>query len=185
MIGLRSSTISDVFIIEPSMFNDHRGCYIESYNDDKFAGIIGKRVTFFQDAHSISHKNVVRGLHYQIIRPQGKLVRVIRGSIFDVAVDVRKNSPSFGKWIGETLSAENRKQLWIPAGCAHGFMALSDDTHVLYKMTDGWFPAHERTILWDDKDLGIRWPEPCPKEKPTLSDKDSCGIIFKDAECYI
>ncbi len=169
--------ISDVLLVEPKVFGDDRGFFFESYNQRAFREAIGLNVEFVQDNHSRSGKNVLRGLHYQLPpRAQGKLVRVTRGTVFDVVVDIRANSPTFGQWIGETLSAENKHQLWIPPGLAHGFLVLSDVAELLYKVTDYWVPEMERCIRWDDPDLAIEWPL---KEKPILSARDMRGEIFR------
>lgn len=174
--------IADVVLLEPKVYGDTRGHFYESYNARTFAAAVGHDVTFVQDNHSLSQRGVVRGLHYQMTpAPQGKLVRVIAGEIFDVAVDIRKSSPTFGKWVGERLSAENKKQLWIPVGFAHGFMALSDDTEVLYKATDFYHRAAEQTIRWDDATLAVRWPSGA---KPILSDRDAAAPSFVDAVTF-
>ncbi|MDP5338352.1 MAG: dTDP-4-dehydrorhamnose 3,5-epimerase [Nodularia sp. (in: cyanobacteria)] len=173
--------IPDVFLIEPQVFADSRGFFLESYNQQKFTDKLGISVNFVQDNHSASQQNVLRGLHYQIIQPQGKLVRAVVGTIFDVAVDIRKNSPTFGKWVGDELSADNKRQLWIPPGFAHGFLVLSETAEVIYKTTDYYAPQGDRTILWNDPDLGINWPI---KQPPILSDKDNNGQAFKTAEVY-
>jgi dTDP-4-dehydrorhamnose 3,5-epimerase len=173
--------IHDIILIEPQLFQDSRGFFFESYNQQKFTQKLNITINFVQDNHSKSEYNVLRGLHYQIIQPQGKLVRVIVGKIFDVAVDIRKNSPSFGKWVGYELSAENKHQLWIPPGFAHGFLVLSQTAEVLYKTTDYYAPTGDRTILWNDPDLAIDWPVNIP---PILSAKDSNGQPFKTAEVY-
>ncbi|MBD2445886.1 dTDP-4-dehydrorhamnose 3,5-epimerase [Nostoc sp. FACHB-152] len=173
--------ISNVYLIEPQVFTDSRGFFFESYNQQKFIDKAGITFNFVQDNHSCSKKNVLRGLHYQIIQPQGKLVRVVVGSIFDVAVDIRKSSPTFGQWVGYELSAENKRQLWIPPGFAHGFVVLSEVAEVLYKTTDYYAPGGDRTIVWNDPDLAIDWPI---KELPILSAKDSNGQAFKSAEVY-
>ena len=155
------TAISDVLIIEPQIFGDERGFFFESFNQRQFNEAIGREVIFVQDNHSRSAKNVLRGLHYQVVRPQGKLVRVVHGEVFDVAVDIRKSSPTFGRWVGEILSAENKKQIWIPEGFAHGFMVLSDTAEFLYKTTDYWMPEFERSIVWDDSEhrhkMAISW----------------------------
>lgn len=173
--------ISEVCLIEPQVFADSRGFFLESYNHQKFTDKLGITVNFVQDNHSASQKNVLRGLHYQIIQPQGKLVRVIVGKIFDVAVDIRKSSPTFGQWVGYELSAENKHQLWIPAGFAHGFLVMSEVAEVIYKTTDYYAPQGDRTILWNDPDLAINWPI---TETPILSAKDSHGRPFRNAEVY-
>ncbi|MBD2346115.1 dTDP-4-dehydrorhamnose 3,5-epimerase [Anabaena subtropica] len=178
---LISTEISDVYLIEPQVFTDSRGFFFESYNQQKFTDELGITADFVQDNHSASQKNVLRGLHYQIIQPQGKLVRVVVGTIFDVAVDIRKSSPTFGQWIGYELSAENKRQLWIPAGFAHGFLVISQVAEVIYKTTDYYAPGGDRTILWNDPDLAIDWPI---KEPPILSAKDTNGQPLKSAQIY-
>lgn len=176
-----ATEIPDVLLIEPKVFGDSRGFFFESFNQQAFSEKSGVEVNFVQDNHSRSSKNVLRGLHYQIEQAQGKLVRVVSGEIFDVAVDVRKNSPTFGQWVGYLLSAENKQQLWIPAGFAHGFLVVSETAEVLYKATDYYAPQHERSILWNDPDLAIAWPL---DSEPILSAKDLAGKPFKDAEVY-
>ncbi|HQT26822.1 MAG TPA: dTDP-4-dehydrorhamnose 3,5-epimerase, partial [Burkholderiales bacterium] len=161
------TSIPDVLIIEPRVFGDERGFFFESYNARQFEEATARNPVFVQDNHSRSARHVLRGLHYQIRQPQGKLVRVISGEVFDVAVDIRKNSPTFGKWVGEILSGENRRMMWIPEGFAHGFLVLSDYAEFLYKTTDYWAPEHERTISWNDPDLDIGWP--LDSEEPVLS----------------
>ncbi len=173
--------IPDVFLIEPKVFGDERGFFFESFNQAQFEAAIGKPVQFVQDNHSRSVKNVLRGLHYQIRQPQGKLVRVVQGEVFDVAVDLRKSSLTFGQWVGEILSAENKHQLWVPEGFAHGFVVLSDTAEFLYKTTDYHAPAHERCILWNDTTLQIEWPKGI---QPILSAKDAQGSSFADAEVF-
>lgn len=183
MIFTRLS-IPDLFLIEPKIFGDDRGFFFESFNSKTFNNAIGRDVTFVQDNHSKSSKNVLRGLHYQLApKAQGKLVRVTQGEVFDVAVDVRKNSPTFGQWVGEILSAENKKQLWIPEGFAHGFLTLSDTAEFLYKTTDYYAPELERSIIWNDETLGINWPliEGIP---PILSEKDKSSPSLKDGTPY-
>jgi dTDP-4-dehydrorhamnose 3,5-epimerase len=172
--------IPDVLVIEPRVFGDDRGFFFESFNEQAFNEKVGTNVRFVQDNHSRSAKNVLRGLHYQIEQAQGKLVRVVAGSIFDVAVDIRRSSPTFGLWVSCELSAANKRQLWIPAGFAHGFVALEEGTEVLYKTTDYYAPAHERCILWNDPDLAISWE----LEAPILSAKDQEGQPFRTAEVY-
>jgi dTDP-4-dehydrorhamnose 3,5-epimerase len=167
--------IPDVFLIEPQVFGDERGFFFESFNQAKFEQAIGKKVTFVQDNHSKSSKGVLRGLHYQDPKPQGKLVRVTQGEVFDVAVDIREDSPTFGKWVAEILSAENKKQLWIPEGLAHGFLVLSETAEFLYKTTDYYAPEHEKCIAWDDPTLNIPWPLGAP---PKLSAKDQQGVLL-------
>jgi dTDP-4-dehydrorhamnose 3,5-epimerase len=153
-----ATAIPDVIIIEPKVFGDERGFFYESFNERKFAELTGVTQTFVQDNHSKSARNVLRGLHYQIQQPQGKLVRVVAGEVFDVAVDLRKSSPTFGKWVGVTLSGDNKRQLWIPAGFAHGFVVTSESAEFLYKTTDYWAPQYERSVLWNDPAIGIDWP---------------------------
>ena len=167
--------IPDVKLIEPEVFEDERGFFLEAFNQKKFEKAIGRKVQFVQDNHSKSLQNTLRGLHYQTQRPQGKLVRVIYGEVFDVAVDVRKDSPTYGKWVGEILSANNKKQLWIPEGLAHGFLVISESAEFLYKTTDFYAPQHERCIAWDDEVLDIKWPI---HENPMLSKKDKQGKPF-------
>ncbi|HQS29789.1 MAG TPA: dTDP-4-dehydrorhamnose 3,5-epimerase [Halothiobacillus sp.] len=164
--------IPDVLILEPEVFGDERGFFMESFNARKFAEATGLDVQFVQDNHSRSAKGVLRGLHYQLQQPQGKLVRVVRGAVFDVAVDIRKHSATFGQWVGVELSAENHRQLWVPAGFAHGFLVLSETADFLYKTTDYYAPGHERCIRWDDPTIGIEWPINVP---PALSGKDAQG----------
>lgn len=171
-------TIADVILLEPRVFGDERGFFFESYNQKAFQEATGLDVTFVQDNHSKSARNVLRGLHYQLQQPQGKLVRVVQGEVFDVAVDIRKGSPTFGQWVGEILSADNKKQLWIPPGLAHGFVVLSETAEFLYKTTDYYAPTHERCIAWNDPDLGIDW---LLKGEPLLSAKDAAGLSFREA----
>jgi dTDP-4-dehydrorhamnose 3,5-epimerase len=175
-----ATAIADVRLLEPRVFEDSRGSFFESYNERVLApmGIAGP---FVQDNQSFSYKGVVRGLHYQIKQPQGKLIRCISGEIFDVAVDLRRNSPTFCKWVGETLSSGNRRMLWIPPGFAHGFMVLSDGAEVLYKATDFWAPQHERTIVWNDPGLQIEWPH---RNQAILSEKDLAGLTLEHAAVY-
>ncbi|WP_260674651.1 dTDP-4-dehydrorhamnose 3,5-epimerase [Comamonas aquatica] len=173
--------IPDVVLIEPKVFGDERGFFFESFNQARFEEVTGKPVQFVQDNHSRSVKDVLRGLHYQIQQPQGKLVRVVQGEVFDVAVDLRKSSKTFGQWVGEILSAENKRQLWIPEGFAHGFIVLSETAEFLYKTTDYYAPAHERCLLWNDATLQIEWPQGI---LPTLSVKDAQGKAFAEAEVF-
>lgn len=173
--------IPDVIVFEPKVFGDDRGFFTESFNQAKFDAAVGRPVTFVQDNHSRSSQHVLRGLHYQIQQPQGKLVRVVQGSVFDVAVDLRCSSPTFGQWVGEVLSAENKKQLWVPEGFAHGFVVLSDTADFLYKTTDYWAPEHERSVLWNDAQLAITWPFEGP---PSLSGKDANASAFAAAEVF-
>ena len=176
------TAIPDVLIIEPKVFGDARGCFYESFNQKAFNEATGLDVNFVQDNHSRSAKGVLRGLHYQIQQPQGKLVRVVRGSVFDVAVDIRKDSPAFGKWVGIELTEDNHKQLWIPAGFAHGFMVTAESTDVLYKSTSYYAPQHERCIAWNDPSLDIQWPT--YGKSPLLSAKDTMGESFLEAQAY-
>ena len=164
------------------MFGDERGFFFESFNQAKFEAAIGRQVSFVQDNHSKSVKNVLRGLHYQIQQPQAKLVRVVQGEVFDVAVDIRKSSPTFGQWVGETLSADNKKQLWVPEGFAHGFVVLSDTAEFLYKSTDYWAPEFERSITWNDPQIAIEWPL---SGEPSLSGKDKLAGTLANAEHFV
>jgi len=173
--------IPEVVIIEPKVFEDDRGFFFESFNQRTFAEKTGVEADFVQDNHSRSSQNVLRGLHYQIQQPQGKLVRVVAGAVFDVAVDIRKSAPTFGKWVGCLLSAENKRQLWVPVGFAHGFLVVSQTAEVLYKTTDYYAPGQERCILWNDPDLAINWELTAP---PVLSAKDQAGQPFKAAELF-
>ena len=168
--------IPDVLLIEPKVFGDDRGFFFESFNRRAFHEATGLNVDFVQDNHSKSARNVLRGLHYQLAQPQGKLVRVTQGEVFDVAVDIRKGSPTYGQWVGEILSAENKKQLWIPAGLAHGFVVLSETAEFLYKTTDYYAPQHERCIAWNDPDLAIDWP--LGGAAPLLSGKDAMAPFW-------
>ena len=175
------TAIADVLVIEPRVFADERGFFFESFNRRDFAQATGIDAEFVQDNHSRSVRNTLRGLHYQIQRAQGKLVRVVAGELFDVAVDLRRNSPSFGNWVGNRLSAENKRMLWIPAGFAHGFVVLSETADFLYKTTDYWAPQHERTLLWNDPELGIAWPL---AGEPILAPKDQAGKRLAEAEIF-
>lgn len=175
------TALPDVLVIEPKVFGDERGFFYESFNAQKFQALTGLQVDFVQDNHSLSGKNVLRGMHYQIRQAQGKLVRVIAGEVYDVAVDLRKGSAQFGKWVGATLSAENHRQMWIPPGFAHGFLVMSDKAEFLYKTTDYWAPEHERCLMWNDPDVGIDWPL---MEAPTLSAKDQLGKSIGVAETF-
>ena len=177
-----STAIPDVILIEPKVYGDERGFFFESYNEKVFFELIGIKPGFVQDNHSRSTRNVLRGLHYQIKQPQGKLVRVTEGEVFDVVVDLRKDSSTFGQWVGEHLSAKNKKQLWIPEGFAHGFLVLSEQADFLYKTTDYYAPEYERCICWDDSDIGIRWPGGIT---PILSEKDAKGLSFSAAEVFL
>lgn len=176
-----ATDLPGVLILEPKVFGDDRGFFFESYNARVFREKTGLDVAFVQDNHSRSAKNVLRGLHYQIRQPQGKLVRVIAGEVFDVAVDLRRSSPSFGRWVGFSLSAENKRMAWIPAGFAHGFVVVSDTAEFLYKTTDYWAPEFERTVLWNDPDLAIDWPL---AGEPILAAKDQAGALFRVAEVF-
>ncbi len=177
---VQSTQIAGVLIIEPTVFGDDRGFFLESFNERAMREI-GIDAHFVQDNHSRSQRNVLRGLHYQINQPQGKLVRVVCGTVFDVAVDIRRNSSTFGKWVGVELSAENKRMFWMPAGMAHGFVVLSDSADFVYKATDYYAPEFERTILWNDRDLGIQWPL---MGEPILSSKDVAGKSFREAEVF-
>lgn len=175
------TAIVDVKILEPRVFEDERGFFMESWNARTFAEVTGFTGAFVQDNHSRSHKGVLRGLHYQVEHPQGKLVRVVSGSVYDVAVDVRRESPTFGQWVGVELSAENRRQLWIPPRLAHGFLVLSDSADFLYKTTDYYHPGSERTLLWNDPTLAITWPlEGIAGMQPIIAEKDLAGIGFEE-----
>lgn len=176
------TAIPDVLIIEPRVFGDSRGFFFESFNQRAFNQAVGQDVQFVQDNHSRSACGVLRGLHYQLLQPQGKLVRVVRGSVFDVAVDVRKSSPTFGRWVGVMLTEDNCQQLWIPPGFAHGFVVTSESADFLYKTTDYYAPEHERCIIWDDPELAIEWPVSIT---PQLSAKDTAGSSFAAAEKYV
>ncbi|MFL9939504.1 dTDP-4-dehydrorhamnose 3,5-epimerase [Paraburkholderia graminis] len=180
-IQVTATALPEVKLIEPKVFGDARGYFYESFNAVEFAEHVEAGVTFVQDNHSRSAKGVLRGLHYQIQHAQGKLVRVVEGEVFDVAVDLRRDSPNFGKWAGVTLSAENHRQLWVPAGFAHGFVVLSESAQFLYKTTDYWFPEHERSIVWNDPAIGIEWPVDF---EPLLAAKDAAGKRLCDAEVY-
>jgi dTDP-4-dehydrorhamnose 3,5-epimerase len=177
-----ATAIPDLLIIEPKVFGDDRGFFFESYNQRRFEEAVGRPVTFVQDNHSRSARGVLRGLHFQNPRPQAKLVRVTSGAVFDVAVDIRRESPTFGRWVGDILSAENRRQLWIPEGFAHGFLVLSDAAEFLYKTTDFWYPENEHCLRWNDPDLAIDWP--LGDTRPTLSAKDAAGLPFSDASAF-
>lgn len=178
---IHTTEIPDVLIIEPKVFGDDRGFFYESFNARRFTELTGADAHFVQDNHSKSAQHVLRGLHYQIQQAQGKLVRVVAGEVFDVAVDIRKNSATFGRWVGVTLSADNKRQLWIPEGFAHGFVVTSESAEFLYKTTDYWAPEHERSILWNDPAIGIQWPI---NAEPILSGKDKEGKLLKDAEVF-
>ena len=175
------TTLPEVLILEPQVFGDERGFFFESFNQKDFQRATGLEATFVQDNHSKSGHGVLRGLHYQIQHPQGKLVRVTQGTVFDVAVDMRKSSPNFGKWVGVELSADNKRQLWIPAGFAHGFLVTSETVEFLYKTTDYWYPEHERSLLWCDPTVGIEWPV---AGVPKLAAKDAAGKTLAQADVF-
>ena len=180
------TAIDGVFILEPKVFGDARGFFMESYNRQAFEQATGLDVDFVQDNHSRSRKGVLRGLHYQIQQPQGKLVRVTSGMVFDVAVDIRRSSPTFGHWVGVELTADNHRQLWVPAGMAHGFVVLSESADFLYKTTDYYAPEHERCIAWDDPDIAVDWPLAAHGiDAPQLSDKDRAGVRLGQAEVFV
>lgn len=181
-MNIIATDIPDVLIVEPKVFGDDRGFFYESFNQLQWQTATGLNQAFVQDNHSRSVKGVLRGLHYQIEQPQGKLVRCAVGEVFDVAVDLRKSSPTFGKWVGVVLSAANKRQLWVPEGFAHGFLVLSDVAEFLYKTTDYYAPEHERCISWNDPDIDIEWPL---DEDPKLSGKDAQGSSFKAAEVFV
>ena len=177
-----ATKIPDVLIFEPKVFGDARGFFMESFNSKVFDEAVGRHVEFVQDNHSRSAKGVLRGLHYQIQQPQGKLVRVSSGAVFDVAVDIRKSSATFGQWVGVELSADNHRQLWVPPGCAHGFLVLSETADFLYKTTDYYAPTHERSLLWCDPLLKIEWPN--IGIQPILSVKDGAALSFVDSDSF-
>ena len=173
--------LGGVLVLEPKVFGDDRGCFFESWNQRGFDTLVGRPVAFVQDNHSSSVRGVLRGLHYQVAQTQGKLVRVISGEVFDVAVDMRRSSPTFGRWAGEVLSGANRRMIWIPEGFAHGFVVLSDTAEVLYKATDYYAPGHERTLLWNDPAIGIDWQF---SGTPILKPKDAAGLPLAKAEAF-
>ena len=173
--------IPDVLLVEPDVFGDARGFFYESWNQRRFDEAVGREVRFVQDNHSLSARNVLRGLHYQVRQPQGKLVRVTAGEVYDVAVDLRRSSPTFGRWVGERLSAENRRMFWIPEGFAHGFVVLSETAEFLYKATDYYAPEHDRALLWNDPALGIEWPH---RGEPLLKPRDAAGTPLAGAETF-
>jgi len=175
------TAIPDVLVIEPAVFGDARGFFFESWNRRAFGELLGRDVAFVQDNHSASAQGVLRGLHYQVRQPQGKLVRVVAGEVFDVAVDLRRASGTFGKWVAERLSAENHRMMWVPPGFAHGFLVLSERAEFLYKTTDYYAPEHERTLLWNDPALGIPWPV---RGEPVLKPRDAAGVRLADAETF-
>ena len=176
-----TTLLGDAVVLAPKVFGDDRGFFFESFNQRRFEDAIGRAATFVQDNHSRSVKNVLRGLHYQVKQPQGKLLRVIKGEIFDVAVDLRRSSPTFSRWASVVLSAENKRQIWIPEGFAHGFLVLSDYAEVLYKTTDYWAPEHERCLIWNDPRLAISWPITCD---PVLSAKDRQGMTLQASPLF-
>lgn len=178
-ISVKPAAIPDVLIIEPKVFSDDRGFFFESFNENDFSKAIGEKVTFVQDNHSFSKRGVLRGLHYQMRQTQGKLVRVVCGTVFDVAVDLRRSSNTFGKWVGVELSAENKKQVWIPTGFAHGFLVLSETAEFLYKTTTSWHAGSEQCINWCDQTLAINWPD--IGMQPILNSKDSIGLCWAEA----
>ncbi|WP_434718237.1 dTDP-4-dehydrorhamnose 3,5-epimerase [Paraburkholderia sp. A1BS-2L] len=180
-ITVTATALPEVKIIEPKVFGDARGFFYESFNGREFEELVEAGVEFVQDNHSRSAKGVLRGLHYQVQHAQGKLVRVVEGEVFDVAVDIRRSSPNFGKWVGVHLSAENHRQLWVPPGFAHGFVVISESAQFLYKTTDYWFPEHERSIVWNDPEIGIEWPI---EFEPLLAAKDAAGKRLVEAEVY-
>lgn len=180
-MNARGLAIPEIIIFEPKVFADDRGFFYESFNSKAFEEATGRQVDFVQDNHSRSSKGVLRGLHYQIKNTQGKLIRVTSGEIFDVAVDLRKSSPTFGQWVGAVLSDKNKCQLWIPEGFAHGFIVVSDHAEVLYKTTDYWAPEHERCLAWNDSSVGINWHS---EGQPTLSSKDALGLSLSEADLF-
>jgi dTDP-4-dehydrorhamnose 3,5-epimerase len=175
------TALPEVLILEPKVFGDDRGFFFESFNQRDFQQATGLEVNFVQDNHSKSSQGVLRGLHYQIQHPQGKLVRVTQGTVFDVAVDMRCSSPNFCKWVGVELSADNKRQLWVPPGFAHGFVVTSESTEFLYKATDYWYPEHERSLLWCDSTVGVQWPV---DGEPKLAAKDTVGKVLAEADCF-
>jgi dTDP-4-dehydrorhamnose 3,5-epimerase len=176
-----ATAIPDVLVIEPAVFGDARGFFFESWNERRFNELAGQDVRFVQDNHSASARGVLRGLHYQVRHAQGKLVRVVAGEVFDVVVDLRRSSPSFGQWVGERLSAQNRRMMWVPPGFAHGFLVLSESAEFLYKTTDYYAPEHERTLLWNDPKVGVQWPL---AGAPLLKPKDAAGTPLDQAESF-
>ena len=176
--------LPDVLMLQPKVLGDARGFFVESFNAREFANATGLEVEFVQDNHTMSSQGVLRGLHYQIQHAQGKLVRVVRGEVFDVAVDLRKSSANFGRWTGRILSEKNALQIWIPPGLAHGFLSLSESAEFLYKTTDYWYPEHERSLLWNDPDLGIKWPLPAGFQEPTMAAKDMAAMKLSMAETF-
>jgi dTDP-4-dehydrorhamnose 3,5-epimerase len=180
-MNIIATAIPEVLLIEPQVFGDERGFFLESFNEKLWREKTGITRTFVQDNHSRSSKGVLRGIHYQLHAPQGKLVRVVCGEVFDVAVDLRKSSPTFGKWVGEILSAENKRQLWVPEGFGHAFMVTSESADFLYKTTDYYAPEYERCIVWNDPDIGVQWPADV---EPNLSAKDAAGRFIADVELF-
>ncbi|MCQ0029467.1 dTDP-4-dehydrorhamnose 3,5-epimerase [Burkholderia glumae] len=180
-IQVTATALPEVKLIEPKVFGDARGFFYESFTAREFAASVCEGVEFVQDNHSRSARGVLRGLHYQIEHAQGKLVRVVEGSVFDVAVDIRKHSPNFGKWVGAELSGENHLQMWVPPGFAHGFVVLSETAQFLYKTTDYWYPEFERSIIWNDPEIGIEWPI---EGEPVLAAKDAAGVRLSEADVY-
>ncbi|EYS96930.1 dTDP-4-dehydrorhamnose 3,5-epimerase [Cupriavidus sp. SK-4] len=178
-LTVTQTALPEVLVLEPRVFGDDRGFFFESFNSRVFEQATGVKREFVQDNHSRSVRNVLRGLHYQIQHPQGKLVRALRGEIFDVAVDLRRSSPNFGKWVGVFLSSDNKRQLWVPEGFAHGFLVVSEEAEVLYKATDYWYPEHERAVVWNDAEIGISWPL---SETPVLASKDALAESLLHAE---
>jgi len=178
---VHATDLPEVLLLEPRVFGDARGFFLESWNARRFQEVTGRTDTFVQDNHSRSARNVLRGIHYQLVRPQGKLVQVVQGAVWDLAVDLRRSSPNFGKWTGFELSAENHLQAWIPPGFGHAFLVLSETADFLYKTTDYWFPEHERALRWDDPALGIRWPL---EHAPVLAAKDATAALLAQAEVY-
>jgi dTDP-4-dehydrorhamnose 3,5-epimerase len=181
-MDVRPTAVLDVLVVEPKVFGDDRGFFYESFNRRRLEAALGRPVEFVQDNHSLSARGVLRGLHYQLPKPQAKLVRVVRGEVFDVAVDLRRGSPTFGRWAAEVLSAANKRQLWIPEGFAHGFLVLSEQAEFLYKTTEYWYPEHERCIRWDDPALAIPWP--LGGAAPVVSPKDAAGTSLADAPVF-
>jgi len=179
--NIKKTIFPEVLILTPNIFGDKRGFFMESFNSNSFKNATGLKIDFIQDNHSRSSKNVLRGLHYQIKNPQGKLVRVSDGEVYDVVVDMRISSKNFGKWFGVYLSSKNNNQLWVPPGFAHGFLVLSETADFQYKTTDYWYPEYERSLLWNDKDINIQWPK---NSKPMLNEKDMNGSRFVDADKY-
>ena len=177
-----ATALPEVLLLEPKVFGDARGFFFESYSRRDFAAATGIDVEFVQDNHSASARGVLRGIHYQLQHAQGKLVRVVAGSVWDVAVDLRRDSAAFGRWVGVELSAENRRQLWVPPGFGHAFITLSERAEFLYKTTDYWYPGHERSVRWDDPELGIAWPQ--LDAAPRLAAKDAAAPLLRDAELY-